>query len=271
MKGFILGMLAETPVHPGAGQSHTGIDQPVAREATTGFPVIPGSGLKGALRDKAEQEQPEIVDEVFGNSESAGGVGITDARILLLPIRSLTGHYRWITCPYLLERYQRDLQLIGGSFEFPELPGIDQGKILTADEADTIFLEELSFEPIPVPQVMETVAGHLSFLIKHESVKNRLVRQLAILHDDDFSHFAHFGLPIQARNQLENGTKKSQNLWFEETLPPDTLLYSLILERPGKGEGVLEKIKDHLKRHPYLQAGGNETVGQGWLITAVKA
>ena len=48
-----------------------------------------------------------------------------------------------------------------------------------------------------------------------------------VLNDDDFTWFARFGLSIQARNVLEDGTKQSQNLWYEETLPPDTLLYAL--------------------------------------------
>lgn len=35
MKGYILGMLAETPVHPGAGQVYSVIDLPGRPEKTT--------------------------------------------------------------------------------------------------------------------------------------------------------------------------------------------------------------------------------------------
>lgn len=43
----IIGILAETSVHVGAGQMFGAIDLPVAREAATQFPFIPGSSLKG--------------------------------------------------------------------------------------------------------------------------------------------------------------------------------------------------------------------------------
>ena len=51
MKSIILGMLAETPVHPGAGRSTGFVDLPVARESITEYPVIVGSSLKGALKE----------------------------------------------------------------------------------------------------------------------------------------------------------------------------------------------------------------------------
>ena len=54
MNNAIMGMLAETFLHPGSGQTANAIDLPVAREKTTNYPVIPGSSLKGALRDFAE-------------------------------------------------------------------------------------------------------------------------------------------------------------------------------------------------------------------------
>jgi len=91
MNAFIMGLLAETPLHPGSGQSAGAIDLPVSREAATGFPVVVGSCLKGALRDKVEQERGNndpLVDEVFGGQANAGKVLVTDARLLLLPIRS---------------------------------------------------------------------------------------------------------------------------------------------------------------------------------------
>ncbi|MBH8605867.1 type III-B CRISPR module RAMP protein Cmr4 [Thermoactinomyces sp. CICC 10522] len=96
MKGYMLGMLAETPIHPGAGQVYSVIDLPVARERTTHYPMIPGSSLKGALRDKLEEEmtgQDHRLKQLFGKQDQAGAFSVTDARLLLLPVRSLTGHY----------------------------------------------------------------------------------------------------------------------------------------------------------------------------------
>ena len=46
MNNAIIGMLAETCLHPGSGQTAGVIDLPVA-EKNNYYPVIPGSGLKG--------------------------------------------------------------------------------------------------------------------------------------------------------------------------------------------------------------------------------
>src|SRR5690554_6440808 len=108
MASVIMGMLAETSLPPGIGQVSGAVDLPVAREKTTGYPVIVGSSLKGALKDTAEQylELKEIdlyLERVFGAQKQAGSVAVTDGRLLLLPVRSLNSHYKWVTCPYLLE------------------------------------------------------------------------------------------------------------------------------------------------------------------------
>ena len=42
MKMAMLGLLAETPIHPGAGRSMGVVDLPVAREAATDYPRVGG-------------------------------------------------------------------------------------------------------------------------------------------------------------------------------------------------------------------------------------
>ena len=78
-----------------------------------------------------------------------------------------------------------------------------------------------------------------------------------------------YGLSIQARNVLEDGTKKSQNLWYEETLPPDTVMVALVSGRQAEAIKGLQRLFP--KTDAYLQAGGNETVGQGWFAVQVLA
>lgn len=90
-----------------------------------------------------------------------------------------------------------------------------------------------------------------------------------MLHDDDFNHFVRYGRQVTAHNVQNDEKKTSQNLWYGEALPPDTLFYFLATARPGHGEG-LERLRRALAGpRPYLQVGGNETVGQGWCATAV--
>lgn len=270
MKSAIIGLLAETGLHPGTEQSTGAIDLPVAREAATGYPVLVGSSLKGALKDKAKQKSLDdnVKDEIFGKQDNAGAVAVTDARLLLLPVRSLTGHYKWATCPYLLERFQRDRELaeLPASFEVPK-PVKDEAIAAETPGNNQLFLEELSFKVREAAKEISAVAEALSPLIKHRSARERLKQQLVVLSDDEFKHFAMYGLQVNARNQLDEETKQSKNLWYEETLPPDTLLYALLIPRSGK-EPVLDHLKQLFNGHPYLQVGGNETVGQGWCAVA---
>ncbi len=275
MKGYMMGMLAETHIHPGAGQVYGVIDLPVAREQTTDYPMIPGSGLKGALRDKCKEEGVKNVDYLFGKEDQAGVFGVTDARLLLLPVRSFTGHYRWVTCPYLIKRLYRDLHLIGDAdqnkFSFPlEFPGLSEGKMITATGAkdEPIFLEEFTFEVVANKGLIQELVPFLKKFIRHNFLQAELSERISIITDEEFAHFARYALPVNFRNKLEEGTKTSKGLWQEEVIPPDTLFYTLFIARFGKDKDLTSLI-DHLKENVYLQVGGNETVGQGWMITQV--
>ena len=264
MKTAMLGLLAETSIHPGSGRGSGIIDLPVAREAATDYPVLVGSSLKGALRDKARTGQADDTEERFGKQDQAGDLLISDARLLLLPVRSLTGSYRWATCPHLIERYFRDCCRAGLMQEALEVPQVCSGSVLTSGKGE-LFLEERQF------QISDGLSDELIEAIKqrirHDSTWERLKKQVTVLHDDDFAWFARYGLNVQARNVLEKDTKKSRNLWYEETLPADTLMYALVT---GRNDAALDILRDLFpKNDSWLQAGGNETVGQGWFSVAL--
>jgi len=274
MKSIIIGMLAETPVHPGAGRSTGFVDLPVARESITEYPVIVGSSLKGALKDKARGKWPgkkaengdkkvqsEEVAKAFGKQDDAGDLIVSDARLLLLPVRSLTGHYKWATCPYLLERLSRDIQRSGYAekIKIPETDEKPKNGTVHGESSGKIFLEEREFEI--VGKFDSSVIEAVGQLMPNRASAERLAEQLIVLSDDDFKWFASYGLPINARNVLDEDKKTSLNLWYEETLPVDSLFYTLFLER---GDGAIDLVKTLVNERPYLQVGGNETVGQGW-------
>ena len=272
MRTAMIGLLAETSVHPGSGRSMGVVDLPVAREAATDYPILAGSSLKGAMRSKAAAVDPPRMDMCFGKHDRAGELLISDARLMLLPLRSLSGASRWATCPHLVERYQRDLARAGLE-PCPSRPNVDKGSVLAVDgsggstaEGD-LFLEERQFK-VNVAQTDELVKA-IQPLILHQETKKRLGDRIVVLHDDDFAWFARYGLSIQARNELVDDTKKSNNLWYEETLPPDTVMYALIAARSGPAAEALDKLFP--EKNPYLQAGGNETVGQGWFAVTVRS
>jgi CRISPR-associated protein Cmr4 len=250
----VIGLLAETFIHPGIGQAAGAIDLPVARERTTSYPFIPGSSMKGALRDTVVADCKRL----FGQQENAGQLLISDARLLLLPVRSLTSPYVWLTCPYLIERFRRDLERAGkGEVAAVAAPSGDE-KVLAAATGE-LFLEELRFEREgPLPGGLAPAIGGL---IADGEVRARLEKQIAVVTDTAFDWFAKYALPVQARNALDRQKKTSMSLWYEEALPPDTLMYILVGEREA---GAAATLAAHLAECRYLQTGGNETVGQGW-------
>lgn len=283
--GHLIGYLAEQPLHPGTGQALGAIDQPVAREGGSHIPVIPGSSHKGSLKHAvAGGNEDSDFWPLFGGTDEEGGVLFSDIRLLLLPIRSSVGSYKWATCPYLLERLARDLTRTGRTAGF-EVPAVEDGTVLTASNGgERLYLEELTFTINGA--VEEAISDALVKFIPSDDpygkVAGRLKTQLMIMSDDDFSWFARYGLPIYARNQLQKDTKSSNNLWYEEHLPADTLMYGIVAPR-GKSEerfankrkgtqgksyddfierltGDKEKKTDRLS---YLQIGGDETVGRG--------
>ena len=281
--GTLLSLFAETPLHPGAGQSADVIDLPVARERTTGLPQIPDTGLKGAMRQWADERWPgkkgenesedqktssDKVRALFGSAdEGAGALMISSARLLCLPVRRLDGPYAWATTPFLLERLRRDSARCGCNLTLPTpqpKAGNTPELLMSSPAAGTVFLEEYSFEPKTYDQMGKIRDAIESLLAAHEDTKNRILNQLVIMSDEEFAWFAANALPVNARNSLDEN-KMSQNLWYEETIPPDALFYSVILPRHEGLRGLYDEFLLELTEAKYLQIGGNETVGQGWV------
>ena len=264
MESLMISLFAETFIHPGSGQNEGG-DQSVARERTTGYPFVAGSSMKGAWLDYAKQNGLEAeCNKMFGSHESAGQLLINDARLLLLPVRSLNRSYCWITCPFVLERLERDLNRCHGTtvLNLPTLTVATEQFMGLRESDEKIFLEEryLQRSAILIPDVLLNI---LKELIPYAKSRARLSDQLVIVSNREFKWFAENGLTVQARNSLNSETKESENLWYEESLPPDTLMISMISQRDG-GNTSLADFKAKIIENSYLQVGGNETIGQGW-------
>jgi CRISPR-associated protein Cmr4 len=260
MKTMLLGLLAETSIHPGSGQDAGFVDLPVAREASTSYPVIVGSSFKGALLDRARVERIEktTLNTIFGEQDSAGNLIVSDVRLVALPVRSLSSTYKWVTCPHLIERLIRDMKRMNISSDGVSNLSINQGDYLGSGSKE-IYLEERQFGH--GGNLPDGLVNLIKSLILHKETANRLDDQLVVLHNDDFVWFARYGLAVTARNVLDNEKKTSENLWYEETIPTDSIFYSLLAERGGN---ALSEVSSLFKEKPYIQVGGNATVGQGW-------
>lgn len=278
---LMMNMVAQTAIHAGAGQALSVIDLPIQRESHTQHPVIFGSSLKGALRFRASQtlDDKQKVVAVFGaDSQSAdsfaGAVMVSDAKLLLLPVRSLNGYFKWVTCPALLHRYANDCER--SKQKQDELSAlvlqIDSQNVLVAQKNhDTLFLEEFALT-VHQNKALEKVIDILSK--RFDLDKNALTNQLAVVNDDMFTYLAQNSTPVNAHIALdENKTVKKGALWYEETLPSETVMYSLLVcqssrnkELTSDGQGIADIIRQEIlpNDNRYLQVGGNETVGMGW-------
>lgn len=292
----IITMQAITFLHPGTGQTTGVVDLPVQREVHTEFPIYSASGLKGALRDKAETSKWGIgaltVKTLFGGdlptdnqAPPAGSLTLTDARILAFPVRSLQHVFFWVTCPMVINRLKRDTKLVGPpETDIPEIsggPGIDKAWVTQgAGVTNPLVLEDIALEP-QSPDAINQIAHLIQTLAGEDSGFD--ANRLAILTNEDFKYFIRHATQISARiklNKDKTTTGEGGNLWYEETLPPETILYALALchkpRLPANGSGrtegdepiesataVAQKVEELLNDH-FLQIGGNETVGQGW-------
>ena len=279
----LLGLLTETSLHAGAGSSSGVIDLPIQREAHNDWPCVFGSAVKGALRTRGEQvwgDEDKRLFSVFGPkrghaSDNAGALSVGDARLLLLPVRSLTTPFRWVTCTDALHRFRRDAERLGLGKRF-NLSVPEEAKDLTAvtnSKQSHLFLEEYRLEVQPDDQAIQNIADALAQLSERDEFAARLKEHLTLVSNDLFAHLVRNATQINAHIALDSQTKTVSGgaLWYEETLPPETLLYVPLLAQRSRANAkewdakqTLNDFKTLFEAHPWLQLGGNETVGMGW-------
>lgn len=310
-KAELFFLIAETPVHPGSGSEIGIVDLPIQREGYTKYPKIEASGLKGCIREAFGNTNPEIsingkqispkdkikygknketdyISIIFGSEDigeaHAGAISFTDARILLFPVKSLKGVFAWITCPLVLERFKKDLELADIVPDEKVDPSPNTISELNEVAIDSkVVLEEYTFE-VKIDDKTTKIAKYLAEKIfqgdPYKFWREKLEKSLIILSDDDFEQFVVSSTEIITRTKIDEltGTVKSGALWTEEYLPQDTIMYSLAMASPlrvedEKQKGIFkefkekesEKVIEFLKNGmpKIIQIGGNQTIGKG--------
>ena len=290
-----------SPVHMGAGSAVGAIDNPIQREVHTEYPVIAGSGLKGAVRHHFARSwgegESKLIERLFGPgkgenaSTHAGAIAFSDAALVAFPVRSLKKTFVYATSPTALGRLKR---LADGTAPWA-VPHVAEGKALLASsdalsENNRLVLEAFDFDGQAVPEVTEIahwLADHsLPVSDEHKFFRNKLAADLVVLSDTEFSHFVRHATVVEPHVRIDNdkGTADDGALFYTENLPPETLLAGLVMasvERREKGantndlmkaqdvlNAVLLNIKggrqgltDHL-----LQVGGDATTGRGLIV-----
>lgn len=293
-----------SPVHMGAGTAIGLIDNPIQRERHTEYPMIAGSGLKGAVRhwqwaqlDEAERKRKEnLLNRLFGpesgdNNLYAGAISFGDAQLVAFPVRCTRRAYVYATSPTALARTKRLLQTLGVVCDWPILEVRERfcRVIESKDPVDNnqpLHLEAFELTAIGSPELMEIA----EFLAKkalpagdaYAFFREKLKTDLVLLPDEDFGYFVKNATVVEPHVCIDNdtGAAKGTGLFYTENLPPESLLLAPLMataERSGKGalpaEDVLAAVlegSEGLKGldGQLVQVGGDATTGRGQVVIA---
>lgn len=214
-------IVAKTNLH--AGNENTSnfelIDQVIQRSPLSGLPCIHSSSLKGAINEYATQEadlSSTARIRIFGIDKSG--------------IKKETNKGNTIFC---------DAEML----LLPEQNNQNLYKLVSSEATINRFTSQMELFGIKdaASKLLKTLDDN------NLSYEKKPHKEFMELCNDE-------SLPIIARNRLSNG--KSDNLWYEQVLPPETVLGTIIL--PGE-DTIVQAIKNQL-----IQIGANATIGYGF-------
>ena len=278
-------MYSVTSLHAGSGQATGVVDLPIQRERHTGWPMVQASGVKGAFRDwftrfyeangdgeNKDAQAKEFANKVFGREENsgdqghAGALSVTDARMLLFPVRSNVAPFVWLTCPAILDRLNRDVKLVHGKQPLNTIPSVIGDWAIGIGGAwkeKEIVLEDLAVSRTDTKDENKEL----------ETLMHRLVPQanrVLIVSDEIFKFLVETATEVQPQISIDpkTGTTVTGSLRYQELLPSDSVLYSLLFFSGERGkqaslqaEQIQERVKEALGTH--VQLGGDMTMGHG--------
>lgn len=273
---------ALTPLHAGTGQSADIIDLPIARMRATGIPFVPGSSLKGVLRDACDEKNGGSLDSrsieaIFGPPTAeaerhAGAVVVGDARLFCLPVRSFRGTFAFVTSPLLLQLAARDLRGV------PAIPTAEGTQAMVPTNSrlcheDRVWFEDVDLEVRKGEQAAGRWAEWLASQIAgdDQDLNQAVQSRFAVVDDDTMTFLWETATQIDTRVAIDDETRTVQDgaLWIEESLPPETLLVGIISAdrrrdgTAGSPTDVLQTVFKGLPESHRLQVGGKATVGRG--------
>ncbi len=284
-------------LHCGIGQGLSDIDLPTARESVTGHPLIPGSSVKGVLRDhfhaiSGSDEKKFLAafgqDSAAGNLEFASALSFSDSRLVCLPVRSRFGTFAWLTSPTCLRRVGEQLAR-SGIEQLPELPeypvetnvyraSLPEGSRLVRPVLQgQVLLEDLNLlvdeKSAGLAREWADLLGRLFYpgnSTRAEEGRKLFWQRFVIADDDVLSFLCETALPVAARICIgENGTVKKGALWYEEYVPAESLFLGAVVATDGYGENKGYTADDLLGMVTVaplsLQIGGNATIGRGFV------
>lgn len=288
METRILSIFTRTPLHVGTGNSVGAVDSPIIRERHTGFPIIPGTALKGVFADewtrivektrknkKTEEEEKYLVGEktedgiwLFGaedaNAAASGAILIGEAKLLAFPIRSAKGAFAWITSPMIIRRAIRDGVLSGVKPEsIADIPDEKASFIKngTVGFADKIVLEEYTFDH--AGDLPPNLSDKLAKIIAKDPVWGEITKRLVILSDGMMTHFCLSACEVVQHVRIDDatGTAAPGALFNQENVPSETMFYSVLNfvneKSKSKGNGLRSAKDAEAEFRKKLNSSGN--------------
>lgn len=305
MKNMLFSIRALSSVHCGVGQGSSDIDLPTARHAVSGHPLIPGSSLKGVLKDEflngkyCNEQNKSKVRALFGGDPSeksesyASAISVGDANLVALPTRSNFGTFAYLTSPYTLQMF-KDLCKRVGKKDCPAIPPFAQDdpqngyykvalttdSVLCAPGTKNVYLEELDLSEDT--SLKATCDAWADLLSKHffadEEGQMLFKKHFAIVDDNALNFLTETALPVDAHIAIEDetGCVKKGALWYEETMAPETLLAGVIsvdrsfdARQAALADELAELISE--QKSLYCQIGGKATTGKGFVVMYIEA
>ena len=285
MNTRIFHLHALSALHVGTGQGIGAVDLPIARSRATNLPLVPGSALKGVLRDEAKEKWHVSEDDIqalFGSQADkenihAGAAAFGDAHLLLLPIRSFAGTVAFATCPFILQRYARDVR--GILPESPKVPALKDSASVPDNTVLRVSGSQIALEDLDIDSETGTEAKqwaeHIAAAVYPENTANseawreQLCQRFIILPDSTFSFLADTATEIRMRIRIDRETRivKEGALWSEENLPAESVLYGILAidkSRHSRNAKSADELSALIPAgETQIQIGGKHTVGRG--------
>jgi len=270
---------ALTPIHVGTGREEAlHVDLPVQRDEF-GFPTIWASSLKGAI--KANIGDSNLRESLGSDPDKPetrpSHITILDAKLLLIPARTLDNVWTYVTTPHLLGYLKTYLEVyrdITGSQLALNLASIEQvitkGVAISTKFSERVFINETEVE---VTQDANLLTKLGLDKILPESLKNSIAAQgLVVIPDKDNKGLAIIrkSMMIQYRVRLKREEKTvDAGPWSEEYMPTKTVLISIALCRDVQEKSSVKSAKDLCEEfkskigNKSIYIGGKETIGRG--------
>jgi len=262
-----------TPLHPGSGRGSAYVDLPVQRDEFD-FPTIWSSSLKGALRSTLTLSCNGINDAVervkcrrkvylvFGPetdeaSDYASAVSILDARLVLIPTRSLRGVWTYVTSPHLLNYLLTYMEVVNHGKRNDLAKLVEQVKGVVKDGTAIISKPDLLvsgnsivINELELSATQDATLSQLINLLPGDIRNIASERGLTVVSDGNAQEVVRRSLIIQPRIRLDYATKtvSGGGLWEEEYVPQFAVFTTAILCNGTKTKGDEESIKRWINR-----------------------